>query len=583
MQAVIEFFGSIGDFMWAPWTFFVLMGAGILFTFWTRFIQFRALTHGVAVTRGKYDNPDDPGAITHFQALSAALSATVGLGNIGGVALAIAGGGPGALFWMWVIGFLGMALKTVEVSLAMLYRDTSDPDNPHGGAMWVIDRTLGAKGGVFKGLAKILGVTFCVTLIISTMTGGNMFQSWNVAMLTENYFGMPRVGSGIILALIVGLVIVGGIKRIGSVAGKLVPFMCILYLLAAFAVLFQNFGAIPGLLLEVVVSAFSPEEATGAFLGGSIGWAFSTGLRRALFSNEAGQGSAPIAHSAAKTDIPVREGIVSGLEPFIDTICICTLTALVILSTGTWNRDDLGPFDAGVQLVRQLDDAGNPLPAWRLETSGGVEALPDPGNKESWERGDVVYFVVEVAGAVHNDRGFSRAELEGTIEQPEPNGPLSIAWRDLAVEPQDWSGAPTGISIVSESGIYQRFDGAPLTAYAFDQAFPGLGKWLVTLAAWLFAISTMISWSYYGEQGVIYMVGSKLVLPYKLAFLALVIVGAAWITDADDMEDLMDLGTGAMLWANMPIVLLMGYIAVRELQTYFRRLDAGEFTPHAAP
>jgi AGCS family alanine or glycine:cation symporter len=582
MEATIDFFASIGGFMWGPWTFLVLMGAGILFTLWTKFIQFRAMTHGVAVIRGKYDNPDDPGAINHFQALSAALSATVGLGNIGGVALAIAGGGPGALFWMWIIGFLGMALKSVEVSLAMIFRNTDDPANPHGGAMWVIDRSLGAKGGVFKVAAKVLGVFFCITLIVSTITGGNMFQSWNVAALTDTYFGVPRVATGIVLALIVGLVIVGGIKRIGTVAGRLVPFMCILYLLTGFAVLFKHVGEIPVLLADIVVSAFSREEAAGAFLGGSIGWAFSTGLRRALFSNEAGQGSAPIAHAAAKTDEPIREGVVAGIGPFIDTICICTLTALVILATGTWNRDASGSFEADLDLVQQADDDGNPVPVWRLETTGGVEALPAPENKPQWQAGDEIYFVVEIAGATRRDSGFNRVELRGTIEQADRDSPLDITWEEVPDPAIEWEGTPIGARLVS-NGVFQTFDGAPLTAFAFDLEFPGLGKWLVTLAAWLFAVSTMISWSYYGEQGMIYMLGQRSVLLYKLVFLFLVVVAAVWVTDTEDMEALMDLGTGAMLWANMPIVLLMGYVAVREGDRYFKRLKSGEFHPHAAP
>ena len=685
MEAILEFCGHIGGFMWGPWTFFVLMGAGILFTLWTRFSQFKALTHGVQVVRGKYDNPDDPGAINHFQALSAALSATVGLGNIGGVALAVAAGGPGAVFWMWIIGFLGMAIKTVEVSLSMLFRDTDDPDDPHGGAMWVVDKVLGSKGGPFKLLAKIFGVTFCVTLIISTITGGNMFQSWNVAALSETYFDVPRLVTGIVLAVIVGLVIIGGIKRIGTVAGKLVPFMCVLYLVAAFAVLLANATAVPGLLLDIVTSAFSPQEATGAFLGGSIGWAFSTGLRRALFSNEAGQGSAPIAHSAAKTDEPVREGIVSGLEPFIDTICICTLTALVILSTGTWNRDPLVRFDtvpvvspvlafddspinsdadvnnrtevylkvtpapselgvppsasrlrgvigedgdgngvvkwntytaadpptpdsldlytrakdeSGETVVahldafpsgsRAIDDSNTPQtsddkPIWGLLTAS-QQVMIDDDREYEWVNLENVFIVVE--SDVNNNTTFDRHQLGGQAVlsnsqdasaegRKQRTATVDVEWATIASNE-----VPT---LVDGTGMYQKFEGAPLTAYAFDRQFPGLGKWLVTLAAWLFAISTMISWSYYGEQGVIYMVGRIGVLPYKLAFLALVIVGAVWITDAAVMEPLMDLGTGAMLWANMPIVLSLGFIAVRELDVYFKKLNRGEFHPHDAP
>ena len=213
---------------------------------------------------------------------------------------------------------------------------------------------------------------------------------------------------------------------------------------------------------------------------------------------------------------------------------------------------------------------------WHLETDGGVDDLPAPGNKDAWEAGDNVYFVVEVAGAERNDTKFNRAEIDGMIVEAEPDGSLAIEWEAISADPGAWSGAPTGATIVT--GVFERFDGAPLTAYAFDQEFPGLGKWLVTLAAWLFAISTMISWGYYGEQGVVYIGGQWLVLPYKLAFLALIIVAAVWVTDTDDMEALMDLGTGAMLWANMPIVLLMGFIAVRELDSYFKRLKAGEFS-----
>ena len=217
-----------------------------------------------------------------------------------------------------------------------------------------------------------------------------------------------------------------------------------------------------------------------------------------------------------------------------------------------------------------------------MASEGGPGALPDPANNEAWEAGDEFFLVVEVAGATRRNTGFNRVQLQGTLEQEDENAPLTIAWEEVRAEPDEWDGAPTGASFV-DLGVFQVFAGAPLTAYAFDSEFPGLGKWLITLAAWLFAISTMISWSYYGEQGMIYIAGEKLVLPYKLAFLALVIVAAVWVTDTDDMESLMDLGTGAMLWANMPIVILMGFIAVRELDSYFKRLKAGEFKPHKAP
>src|SRR5690606_4652621 len=196
------------------------------------------------VIRGKYDDKRDPGAINHFQALSAALSATVGLGNIAGVALAVMLGGPGAVFWMWMVGLFGMAIKTTEVTLSMLYRNTDDPENPHGGPMFVAAKAFKERG--LGGLGKAIGGIFVITLLISTVTGGNMFQSWNVADITHSYFGVPQIAVGIILAVVVGLVIIGGIRRIGAVAGRLVPFMCVFYLLAALYVVLLSIGLVPG-------------------------------------------------------------------------------------------------------------------------------------------------------------------------------------------------------------------------------------------------------------------------------------------------------------------------------------------------
>ncbi|HRP62184.1 MAG TPA: amino acid carrier protein, partial [Phycisphaerales bacterium] len=301
--------GGINSILWHNYVLYIVLGTGVLFTIWSAFSQYRALTHGSSVIRGKYDDKNDPGAINHFQALSTALSATVGLGNIGGVALAIALGGPGAVFWMWIIGIFGMALKTTEVTLSMLYRNTDDPENPHGGPMWVAKEGFKRLG--FAGLGTVVGGIFCITLIISAITGGNMFQAWNVAEITATYFPtVPKPFVGILLAVIVGAVIIGGIKRIGAVAGRLVPFMCGLYLLAAILVVVMNLGEVPNMLRLIFTSAFSTAEAGGAFLGGTAGFAFLWGMKRALFSSEAGQGSAPIAHSAAKTDEPVREGVV---------------------------------------------------------------------------------------------------------------------------------------------------------------------------------------------------------------------------------------------------------------------------------
>lgn len=572
----------IGEWIWSTPTFVALLGAGVLFTVWTRFTQYRVMTHGLAVVRGIYDDPDDPGAINHFQALSAALSATVGLGNIGGVAVAISVGGPGALFWMWVVGFFGMALKTIEITLAMIYRDTTDPDNPSGGAMHVVKQVLAKKGSGWAVFGSIIGGFFCITLIISTITGGNMFQAWNVAGLTEGYFGVPKVATGIILAMLVGLVIIGGIKRIGTVASKLVPLMCLLYLMAGFAVLVVNADQIPGLLKLVFDSAFGTAEAEGAFIGGTLGYAFVVGMKRALFSNEAGQGSAPIAHAAAKTAEPAREGVVGGLGPFIDTICICTLTAMVILSTGTWNRDSIGPLATEISLA-----AAGEGDEYIVTTAATVSHLPEQ-RLDQWSHGDKLFVLAEAQGMTHRSTGSNRFKITGVIDEvPDPEHPdaavtLVISWGDVELKSSDWDGIPGDIQILEVegggAGIYREYEGAQLTAFAFDRVFEGLGKWLVTLAAWLFAISTMISWSYYGEKGVAFLVGVRGILPYKIAFLLLAIVGAAMIENTDQMMLLADLGTGSMLVVNIPIVLALGGIAVASLREYDRKLKAGEFS-----
>jgi len=571
MEQVLQNISQLNEVLWGPWTLYILLFAGILFTVWTKFSQFKVLSHGVAVMRGEFDNPDDPGAINHFQALSAALSATIGLGNIGGVAIAIALGGPGALFWMWVVGFLGMALKTTEITLAMMYRNTDDPDDPHGGAMWVIDKTFGARGGAAKIGAKIIGAVFSVTCIVFAMAGGNMFQSWNVADLTLTHFGVPKVATGIVLAILVGLVIVGGIKRIGHVAGKLVPVMCILYLLSALAVLAVNVSELPTMIALIFKSAFSPTEVSGAFLGGTVGTAFAWGLKRALFSNEAGLGSAPIAHAAAKTNEPAREGVVGGLGPFVDTICICTLTALVIIATNAWNRGPAGELSGEVELLQRNGETV-------LRAPTNIGALPELPVWESWSAGSRLFLLVEVPDP-ERESGYRPRELFGEVVADELGRPRLIEWEPVP-EGARWITDEAG---KPHKGVYRDYVGATLTSYAFDRAFPGLGKWLVTLASWLFAVSTMISWSYYGEQGTIYLAGKQGVLPYKLVFLMLIVMGSIFVETTRELDDLSTFGAGLMLWANMVIVLWMGRLAVQCLDDYFRRLSAGAFHPHKPP
>ena len=233
MDAFWNIVGSINGMLFSEFTIYALLISGVAFTIWSGFGQYYALTHGTAVVRGKFDNHDDPGAISHFQALSTALSATVGLGNIGGVAVAVALGGPGAVFWMWIIGLLGMSLKMTEVTQSMMYRDTTDPENPHGGPMYVIREGLKKRSEGLGKIGAVVGGIFVLTLITSAITGGNMFQAWIVANISESYFGIPEIATGIILTVLVGAVIIGGIKRIGKAAGIIVPGMCAIYFLAA--------------------------------------------------------------------------------------------------------------------------------------------------------------------------------------------------------------------------------------------------------------------------------------------------------------------------------------------------------------
>ncbi len=552
-----DFLGAVNGVIWHDWVLYTVLAVGALLLVWTKFGPLVALTHGVQVVRGKYDRKDDPGAISHFQALSAALSATIGLGNIGGVALAIALGGPGAVFWMWVVGLAGMAIKMTEVTETMLYRNTDDPDNPHGGPMFVVSRGLAEIRPALAPLGRGIGYVFCATLMISTMTGGNMFQSWNVANVTRLNFGVPELLTGFVLAAITGLVIIGGIKRIGAVAGRLVPFMCLLYLAAAAYVLTLNFDQIPGLIRLIFTSAFTPAEAEGAFIGGTFGYAFLVGMRRALFSNEAGQGSAPIAHAAAKSNEPVREGVVAGIEPFLDTIVVCTVTALVIMSSGAWNRGADGSFAAPPQVV-----AAGPG-QWTVESGALGTDAADP-----WQAGQDVFILLDT-GVESPDTGSSLARLAGVVQ--ESNGAFTVAWNVHAAD------AAPGIH---DPGVFRQYTGASLTSHAFDRVHPGLGRWLVTMAAWLFAISTMISWSYYGEQGIVFMFGLQWVRTYKLIYcVAAVVATSGFITTDVQLDGLTGIGTGVMILANIPIILIFSGKAMGAYHEYVRRLRTGEMTP----
>jgi AGCS family alanine or glycine:cation symporter len=325
-----------------PFILIWLAGAGLFLTIYFRFINLHSFRLAYRTLRGRYSTANDPGEITHFQALTAALSATVGLGNIAGVAIAISKGGPGAAFWMVMIGFLGMTTKFAECTLGVRYRDIDANGKVYGGPMKYLTKGLAEQG--WARLGKFLAVSFAILCIGASLGGGNMFQinqacsqfieiSGGADSLLADY----RWVFGSVVAVLVGVVIIGGIQRIGNVTARLVPLMCLTYIMGAVTVLVLHISEIPDAIALIVNQAFTPD----AYVGGLIG-ALIVGIQRGTFSNEAGIGSAPIAHSAVKTSQPASEGVVALLEPFIDTIVVCTLTALVIVLTGNYGENLAG-------------------------------------------------------------------------------------------------------------------------------------------------------------------------------------------------------------------------------------------------
>lgn len=402
LQTLETVTGEFVGIVWGLPLVFALCFSGIFFTIYFGFPQLRYFKHAVQVVMGKFDDGTEKGEISHFQALCAALSATVGLGNIAGVAVAISLGGPGAVFWLWVAGFIGMATKFTEVTLALKYREVGENGTVHGGPMFTI------KNGLSKKFYPIAWV-YALFTILSSFGAGNMFQSNQMASVLNTSLNVPTWVSGLIFCFFATLVLVGGIKRIGKVTEKLVPGMVAIYVAGALGILFMNFGNLPSIFMQILTDAFTGTAAVGGFAGVAFKEVVVMGIRRATFSNEAGMGSAAMAHSAAKSE-PVQEGIVALLEPFIDTIIICTITALALISTGAW-------------------------------TQSGIE-------------------------------------------------------------------------------------GSDMTAWAFASVYGPIGQGIVTMTVTLFAFSTIISWSYYGEQGVTFIFGEKGIKYYRYVFIVFIFLGA---------------------------------------------------------
>lgn len=535
-----------------PWVVILLLGTGIYLTLRLGFIQLRRLGHGFAVATGRYDDPDEPGDVSHFQALSTALSATVGIGNIAGVALAIHWGGPGALFWMWVTAFLGMATKYTEVTLAQYYRSLETGELAErqgtvaGGPMYYIERGLGPKW-------KPVAVFFAIMLAFTAFLTGNGVQANTVADTMQDTFRISPWITGAVTATVVGLVIIGGITRIGRVTGILAPLMAAIYVLGALLVLlFHAPQVLPSFGL-IFTEAFSPSAGVA---GGGVGAVLVTmmwGVRRGLFSNEAGQGSAPIAHAAAKTDEPVSEGVVALLEPFIDTIVICTMTALVIIVTGTW--DDRVPSQVSFQ-----------------------------GGQSSW--------VAEQADGRIVRTGLtapSEIVVEGGVPVARGVGDVRLAWRNVAVDSfytdaaqtRPFTGTiyPARNVAVDEAGqqysvLYgpAPLNGAPLTMLAFRRGLSPLGDWghyIVLLSVLLFGISTAIAWSYYGDRCAFYLFGDRAVLPYKFIFVVMHFVGA--VLPLGVAWTLGDVALGLVILPNLIALIVLAPKVAEITRSYFER------------
>lgn len=352
-----KFISDFAAFMWGPWLVVLLIGGGIYFLLRSRFVPYRYFLHSIQILRGKYDDENDPGQISHFEALTTALSATVGMGNIAGVAVAISIGGPGAIFWMWVSGFIGMCTKFFTCTLSILYRGKDSEGNTQGGPMYFIVEGLGRKWTPLAILFSIAGLVGSLPVFnVNQLT-----QAINDIVLIPNGVYHGQVSNFIIALILVTLssiVILGGLKRISKTASRLVPSMVVLYFLAVMVVLITHFDQIPHYLQLIFTDAFRGSFYKGEpILGGMLGGLILLGIRRGAFSNEAGIGTAAMAHGAAKTSQAVREGLVAMTGPFIDTIVVCTLTALAILVTGVWQTSD----DNGVSLTSNAFSDSMPL------------------------------------------------------------------------------------------------------------------------------------------------------------------------------------------------------------------------------
>ena len=541
--------GYLGSAIWFP-TFLLLVG--IFFTLYLGFPQIRYFRHAIGVTSGKFDKEGARGDTTHFQALSTALSGTVGTGNIGGVALALHLGGPAALFWMCMTAFFGMTSKFVEVTLSHKYREQTSDGTIAGGPMYYMEKGLNAKW---------LAVIFAIATVLSSFGTGNLPQINSIAAGLESTFSLDPLITASILSVLLALVIIGGITRIARVAAAVVPTMAFIYLVGAFAVIIPNIGNVLPSFISIFSDAFTGSAATGGFLGATFAYAFDRGVNRGLYSNEAGQGSAPIAHASARTDEPADEGMVSILEPFIDTIIICTITGLVILSSGVWKEKFDNEFQrADMNFVAGTYSQNEPTDLETLFSYFGG----DESSAASYT-GEIELVLGEVVNTADftliHARSFAE-EVRYTLDGELITGSIPVADGQL----EDASIVVTGKSLLHS---------VPLTTRAYTRGIFGeYGQYIVSIGLMLFAFSTAIAWSYYGDRAMTYLFGPKSVLPYRIVYVLGFFYAA--LADTTIVWNISLITIVLMTVPNLVGILFMHREMKQTVDDYWRKTDHGD-------
>ena len=495
---VDSYFGS------AAWFPLLLLSVGIFFTVYLGVPQFKYFLLGwkILFSSGK----GNEGQTSPFQALSTALSGTVGTGNIGGVAMAIFIGGPAALFWMWITAFLGMTTKFVEVTLSHHYRLKNESGELFGGPMLYMEKGLNMKW---------LGVIFTFCLLISTFGSGNMPQIDNISSTIESSFGLNPLYTSIVMSILVGMVIIGGIKRIALIAASIVPLMALIYLIGGLSVLIFNFENIIPSFAVIISDVFKGSSVAGGFLGASFSLAFTYGVARGLYSNEAGQGSAPIAHATSKTKHSVEEGFVSILEPFIDTLIICTLTGLVILSSGVWTEKFNNNFERSSMFV---------IEGAQEEKKDAIELLKFLSGESSSIKSFSGELVIKEGKILQDVTVLNNRSIAEDVLVLKNNIPYSgtLKYQDNEFDSEFIF---TGKSLVKS---------AVLTSKAFNKGFFGnYGEYIVSIGLLLFAFSTVITWAYYGDRCTAYLFGESSIIYYRLIYIFAFFVAGSGFLDTE--------------------------------------------------